>query len=146
MQVECELPHFNEHGFLPPGIHHAGLEGLELKLGFNRYRKEMIRQGLLPVLKELRDKKVRSMVVDGSFVTEKPFPDDIDAYVLVPDRTHPLFRFISERHKAWRTLYRVHCFPAIQNEDGFGSENHWQDFFGHQRDESAKGIVRLELF
>lgn len=146
MQVNPKLPEFNEYGLLPPGVHHTRLDEFKMKLGFNIYRQEMIRQGFLPVLKELRDKKVRCMFVDGSFVTENPLPGDVDAYVLVPARPHPLFRFISERHKAWRTLYRVHCFPAIQNEDGFGSEEYWENFFCHQRDESAKGIVALELF
>jgi hypothetical protein len=145
MQAKRKLPEFNERGVFPPGIYPARLDEFKRRLGFNSYRQEMIEKGLLSVLNELRDKDLRRIFVDGSFVTEKPFPGDIDAYVLVPDRTHPMFRFIAERHKAWRALYRIHCFPAIQNEDGFGSEVYWKDFFGHQPDQSPKGIVALEL-
>lgn len=146
MQAKRKLPEFSEHGVLPPAVHPTRLQEFKMKFGFNRYRQKMIEQGFLPVLNELRDNSVRNIFVDGSFVSEKPFPGDIDAYVLVPDRTHPLFRFIAGRHEAWRRLYGVHCFPAIQKEGGFGSEEHWKSFFGHQRDECPKGIVALELF
>lgn len=58
MKVQPRLPEFSEYGVLPPGIHYTGLDEFKTKLGFNSCRKEMIEQGLTPVLKELRDKKV----------------------------------------------------------------------------------------
>ena len=145
MRGEFPLPDFNERGLLPPGFHPARFDAFRQKFGFNPERLEMIDNGLRNVSDELRLRGVQRIFVGGSFVTEKPSPEDIDMYVPVPDVQSALFWFTGHRSRLWLRIYRVHCFPAIQGSTGPGSEAYWQDWFAHEEDGTPKGIVALNL-
>lgn len=141
----CTLPDFEEGGLLPAGFHSTCFDGFRQKFGFNPHRQEMIDNGLRKVCHELKVRGVQHIFVGGSFVTQNPVPEDIDAYVLAPDMENALFWFITQRCRFWLRYYRVQCFPAIEKGTDPGSKTYWEEWFGHEEDGTPKGIVVLNL-
>jgi hypothetical protein len=65
------------NGFLPPGIHPATWSQFEARYGFNPRRRTLLR-GLRLALDVLRAAGCPRVFVGGSFVTDKPDPNDFD--------------------------------------------------------------------
>ena len=83
------IPNLTENGFLPVGIHPAILEELEERFAvFDRSDQRFrIFEKLKALIGEARTAGiVRRIYVAGSFVTDKPEPNDFDC-ILVLDPT-----------------------------------------------------------
>jgi hypothetical protein len=63
---------------LPPGLHDATLDEVEQRFATNGTRARLM-EGLRLGCEALRVAGCSVVYVDGSFVTEKPFPGDFDA-------------------------------------------------------------------
>ncbi|MCP4513894.1 MAG: hypothetical protein GY824_01520, partial [Delftia sp.] len=68
---------FNEDGNLPPGVHQADWDELTQRFGWTGRRRELL-AGLEAALEPLREAGCRRVFVNGSFVTDKDEPGDID--------------------------------------------------------------------
>jgi hypothetical protein len=80
------IPDCNDDGYLPPGIHPATLDQIAARFG----RESELRQAQMESLRWLVDLAQRSgvgrIVVNGSFVTDKLEPNDVDCVLLIgPD-------------------------------------------------------------
>src|SRR5438552_17030253 len=80
------IPGFEEHGLLPPGVHACTLG--EIKARFGSFQSTDRRPQLFAKLMAFLDEAkaagiVRAILVDGSFVTAKLEPNDIDLVVVV---------------------------------------------------------------
>src|SRR5437588_12234098 len=80
------IPNFNDEGYLPLGIHRATLEEITARLG----QESEVRQVQMESLRWLVDLAwrtgVQRIVVNGSFVTDKLEPNDVDCVLLIgPD-------------------------------------------------------------
>jgi hypothetical protein len=89
-KVAMPIPELNEAGLLPAGIHQASLE--EVRALFGRFQRTDRRPALFAKLSELLGEArstglVVAVVIDGSFVTAKDEPSDIDL-ILVLDPRH----------------------------------------------------------
>lgn len=77
------IPHLNEDGYLPPGIHPATLEEIAARFG----QESELRQAQMESLRWLIDLAQRAgvqrIVVNGSFVTDKLEPNDVDCVLLI---------------------------------------------------------------
>lgn len=77
------IPQFNEDGYLPPGIHRATLEEIGVRFG----QESELRQAQMESLRWLIDLAKRAgvqrIVVNGSFVTDKLEPNDVDCVLLI---------------------------------------------------------------
>jgi hypothetical protein len=71
------IPDFNSRGLLPKGIHRANWQEILKRFGGNRQRQQLL-TGLKEALDLLRDAGCRRVYLDGSFVTDKEFPNDVD--------------------------------------------------------------------
>jgi hypothetical protein len=84
------IPEMNEAGLLPEGVHEATLE--EVRERFGRFQRTDRRPALFTKLSthlaEVRASGfVEAVILDGSFVTAKDEPSDIDLILgLRPDR------------------------------------------------------------
>lgn len=137
---------FNNDGLLPEGVHEIDLDDFKELLGFNYKRRDMIDQGLIPFLKELKPFNVQKVYIDGSFVTQKENPDDIDGYA-VTESTRPLFEFIACNGDRWREKYRVDFYPVLSDISGDCSEDYWQQFFSNTSSDVSKkkGFIALKI-
>jgi hypothetical protein len=80
------IPNSNDEGYLPPGIHPATLEEIASRFG----QDSEIRRAQMQSLRWLVDlawrARAKRIVVNGSFVTDKLEPNDVDCVLLIgPD-------------------------------------------------------------
>ena len=65
------LPDFNEHGYLPPGIHPCTLEEVVSRFGHGSPEREVETDELIKFVQWARQANVKRLIVDGSYVTAK---------------------------------------------------------------------------
>lgn len=84
------IPNLNEHGLLPLGIHDCSVEEMGTRFGSfqSTDRRPRLYRQLRAFLEEVRSTNlVTAVIVNGSFVTSKPDPGDIDLILVLPS-TH----------------------------------------------------------
>jgi len=132
------IPPFQASGALPPGDHEATLGEIEERFCLN-YRRRKIYQGLTYVAGELVSHNVSKIWVDGSFVTEKVNPRDVDVAYEVPDGADPDdWGWLSPaRQHDLKKFHSVHLFPD------WPGQPQMKDFFSRDENGNLKGIIRL---
>lgn len=117
------------------------------RFGYNTCRRVLM-AGLSRALENLRAAGVTRVFLDGSFVTAKPEPNDIDGcwdideYVDV-EALDPVFLDFSHHRQAMREKYGLDFF--IANTIELGSGMPFVEFFQINRDGQPKGILLIEL-
>ncbi|MGH9935029.1 MAG: DUF6932 family protein, partial [Blastocatellia bacterium] len=81
------IPELNEDGLLPEGVHDCTLD--EIGVRFGRFQVTDRRIQLFEKLRLLVEEERQAglaieMIVDGSFVTDKLEPGDIDLLIVLP--------------------------------------------------------------
>jgi hypothetical protein len=80
------LPDFDDHGNLPPGIHRATIEEVAERFGQGSSIRRLEMRELADFAARARRAGARRLLVNGSFVTAKRSPNDVDV-VLLPAET-----------------------------------------------------------
>ena len=146
------IPELNRDGLLPPGLHDCSLE--ELQAVFGTFQESDRRQQLFRKLVELvvacqRSGLFEALLVDGSFVTAKPAPNDIDLLaVLRPGHDFERDLPMSEYALVSRPLLRRrYAFDVIVAEATSELYQTYVTFFSQVRGlpELTKGLSRLRL-
>lgn len=133
------IPAFVEpSGFLPPGNHAATLAEIQDRFCWN-YRRKEIYKGLEYVTGELISHKVDKIWVDGSFVTKKERPGDVDVAYEVPDEADlATWGWLDPRRRS--DLKKFHRVDLLPDWPGQAQINSW---FCSDQDGNEKGIIRL---
>jgi uncharacterized protein DUF6932 len=76
------LPPFDEHGNLPAGIHRCTIEELAARFGSGSEERLTELSELLGFIAAAQRAGVRRLLVNGSFVTSKSAPNDVDVVIL----------------------------------------------------------------
>ncbi len=76
------IPPIDARGLLPPGIHKADFDDLILRFGTTPLRRRMISDLRRWAALELPAEVVDSLLIAGSFVSEKSSPEDIDVSIV----------------------------------------------------------------
>lgn len=147
------LPSFNEHGYLPEGDHEADLDEIEERFGQGRRRREIV-TGLRSVIALLSAHGVLDIWLDGSFVTDKLRPSDVDVvYRVRPGGDKGDWPDVgpSQRHRLKRD-YRVDLwrYPSPQPmKNAFGANESLlitiKQFFETDDEDIPKGMVKVAL-
>ena len=83
-QADSLVPPFRADGYLPEGLFRCTEAELTFRFGSaNRRRRRLILRVRRWILLT-RSVRARRLLIDGSFVTAKPEPEDVDAVVLLP--------------------------------------------------------------
>lgn len=77
------IPPFDEHGYLPPGIHPATLDEIEARFGNESELRRVQVESLRWMVSLAWCAGVNRIVVNGSFVTDKWEPNDVDCVMLI---------------------------------------------------------------
>ncbi len=138
------IPEFNQYGYLPAGIHSATLAQVKQRFGVGRAERREIFQGLSALVNVLRTqrKAVAQLLVDGSFVTDKGCPQDVDCIVVVTndfDFTSPAAQQLLHAQE----LFHTHLFTFLKHDQRRYRE--LLRFFGHDRDGISKGLLEVRL-
>lgn len=144
------IPDFDEHGLLPVGVHDCTLAEVAARFGIfqgNEQRPRLMIK-LSEFLEEVRASGiVREVLVDGSFVTDEPSPNDIDLVVVLPsthDRAAELlplqYNVVSK--KRVRSRFGFDTVSVRQGTIEYASSI---EFFQQVRGEPGlrKGLLRL---
>jgi hypothetical protein len=141
------IPSPNAAGELPPGVHIATTEEVEAMF-VTTPRRRLLFDGLRRALQNLQTAGVRRVFIDGSFVTTKAEPNDVDGCWEWNDDVNldlmdPVFLDFSDQRQAMKDTYGVDFFLATWMEAGPGLT--FLEFFQRNRSDEPKGIVRLDL-
>ena len=132
-------------GVLPPGEWDASWAEVVGAFGTSDWRRFLL-AGCRQALESLEAAGCRRAWIDGSFVTGKPHPDDIDACYdpvgVDVEMLHPALRDLSPGRPAQKAEFGCEFFPNIVEG---GSGKFFVEFFQHDRDGRPKGIVVIDL-
>lgn len=146
------IPELDADGLLPAGIFDCTLA--EVRQRFGAFQESDRRPNLFARLEELAFAMLRSglfeaILLDGSFVTAKAAPNDIDLVAVVPP-DHDFERDLSMSEYALvsrRLLKRRFGFDVVLARRDSPLYDAYVEFFGRVREapHSRKGLLRLRL-
>jgi hypothetical protein len=77
------IPEFDDHGYLPPGIHGAVLDEIAACFGSESELRQVQMESLRWLVDLARRAGVLRIIADGSFVTDAYEPNDVDCALLI---------------------------------------------------------------
>ncbi len=139
------IPEFDSRGLLPQGIFRANWKEIEKRFGRNRRRRQLL-DGLRSALDLLRGSGCHRVYIDGSFVTAKKWPNDIDVCWDVdgvdPISLDSVFFDFTNARAAQRGRFGAEFFPAQAPQ----RLKTFLDFFQIDKVTGRpKGIIELRL-
>ena len=144
------IPPLNANGLLPAGVHLTTLDEIRDRFGVFRGtdRRPALFARLLEFVSSMRRSDLfEALVVDGSFVTAKADPNDIDAIaVLRPGHDFERDLPMSEYALVSRTLLtRRYRFDVIVAERNSGVYHTYLEFFSLVRNAPGmkKGMLQI---
>jgi hypothetical protein len=144
------IPDFDSSGKLPPGIHPASWQEVQVRFGTDAHRQQLL-TGLRRALLALARAGCMTAYLDGSFVTSKTVPDDFDvcwdmATVDISrlQLEEPVLLDFSNRRTAQKVKFGGELFPAQGQANTVGGL--FLDFFQHDKNTGdPKGIIAIDL-
>ena len=141
------IPEFTADGLLPQGVHPATLEEISERFGGNERRQQLLAK-LIEALRLLRAAGCRRVYIDGSFVTTKELPNDIDVCWDIsgvnPDALDPVFFDFEDGRAAQKARFGAEFFPA-QVPEGLTGRTFLEFFQIDKETGGPKGIIELKL-
>ena len=140
------LPILNKSGLLPTGIHLATWNELVEKFGFNEPRLKLL-DGLKKGLNLLWKYECTEVCIDGSFVTNKPYPNDVDVCY---DNTHMNWRRFIKEQPEFNDLKNGSKIQKEKYQSEFYAYNAFEDsilhYFQYDRNKAAFFLRNMEHF
>ena len=131
------LPPFNDSGLLPPGIHPATMDEIDMRFGRQtelcRVQMESVRWLVNLILRA----GAQRLVLDGSFVTDIMEPNDVDCVVLIGSG-FPKDPAAEAEIRAGLPFLEISLVQRGQFDRLVG-------FFGTDRHNAPKGMVEVIL-
>jgi hypothetical protein len=145
MTLPLPLP----NGYLPVGVHKATLDEIVTRFGTHTPRRLALASRLQELLDLARATgKLRRAFIWGSFVTDKPFPGDLDVFLLMQEgfdreftNLPPELRGLFDHARA-RLLFEADVFWATE-AIGVEELESWLDVYQLSRDMVQRGIVEV---
>jgi hypothetical protein len=141
------IPEFRADGYLPEGLYLASEAEVTFRFGASTRRRRWLILRVRRWIELARATGVRQLLIDGSFVTAKKEPNDVDAVVLLPQTFEEQIEGASppalELEELLLTRRPEELFAAEDETDW----NDWVHFFSRTRevDGRHKGLVEIQL-
>lgn len=132
------IPAFEDNGYLPLGIHRATVEEIEARFGTESELRRVQFESLTWLIALVRRGGIQRLVIDGSFVTERFEPNDVDCILLIVPDQAPDPAVLDEIDEG---------FPFLDIHSAEPSEFALlvEQFFATDRDGIPKGLVEVIL-
>jgi len=130
------IPPYNDEGYLPPGIHPANLEEIAARFGIGSELREVQMESLRWLVELGRRAGASRIVVNGSFVTEKLEPNDVDCVLLIESG-------FPKDATAEDELVAGLPFINLELVDEAGFRQFTERTFATDRDMVAKGMIEV---
>jgi len=145
------IPSFDSNGLLPKGIHNCTVNEIEERLTWNLHRTELFSKFKQCLINEIGPRFPNPVFFDGSYVTDKEYPEDIDVVLDLRQSPRPLqldgLKYWQEAQDSLMVQYNVHFWI------NFACHNDFSAFFQYVGVKTAKlqglgprhlkGILRL---
>jgi len=141
------IPPFRSDGYLPDGLYVASEAEVTFRFGSSSQRRRRLALRLRRWINLVRAVRAHRLLIDGSFVTDKGEPNDVDAVVLLPkdfqrqveEGSEPAM----ELEQMLLTRHPEEIFAAEDESDW----NEWIEFFSRTREDDGrrKGLVEIAL-
>jgi hypothetical protein len=130
-------------GRLPPGLHRASADEIIKRFCSATPQRRALAAPLRELIGIALDANAKGLYLNGSFVTDKSGPRDIDAVIVLPRGFDVRGPF---GHRL-RALHREFGFDIEQvaEDDVEGRDYLLHDFFGTDRDGNARGLLEVML-
>jgi len=146
------LPSLNEHGDLPAGIYDCTLEEVRGRFGGfqGSDRRSKLWTSFVEFIGEAKTSGLfEELLLDGSFVTGKPDPNDIDIIMVVP-RSHDFGADLPSHQYnllAEQRVRRRFGFDIVVVKSGTDNLAQALEFFAQVRQKPGlrKGLLRIKL-
>lgn len=141
------IPDFRDDGYLPQGVHIATEAEVTFRFGTSSPRRRRLVLRLRRWVELSRLTGVSRLLVDGSFVTAKKEPNDIDAVVLLADDfEQQISRGLEPALELEQMLLSRRPEEIFAAEDSRDWDD-WVEFFSRTRevDGRRKGLVEVRL-
>ena len=141
------IPPFRADGYLPDGLHLASEADVTFRLGASTPRRRRLALRVRRWIELARDVRARRLLVDGSFVTEKEKPNDVDAVVLLPPDFEQQIESGIESALLLEEMLLTRRPEEIFAAEDEADWNDWVEFFSRTReaDGRRKGLVEIVL-
>jgi len=141
------IPDLRDDGYLPEGLHLATEAEISFRFGTSTSQRRRLALRLRRWIELARSVAAKRMFVDGSFVTARPEPHDVDAVVWLADD------FVDRVSRGDIEAVELETMLLTRRpEEIFAAEDRrdwddWVEFFSRTReaDGRRKGIVEVEL-
>jgi hypothetical protein len=140
-------PGFNKNGDLPAGIHQASLKDVVEHFGKGTFQRSILGQRLQRIYTlAVETEQVARFIIFGSFVTDKPNPEDLDIFLLMEDtfdvrkitgEARIIFDHMAAHNYEGASIFWVRRIVALGGEQG--AIEQWQI----RRDGKKRGIVEV---
>lgn len=137
------IPGFDRFGFLPDGVHHCTLEEVETSLAWNAQRSRLTKSLREFIEHELstRFADLPPLVLDGSYVTSKEVPGDINLVLELhgfSDQMKMQAIDLCQRCPIIMERYNIDMKPALQKPGN--------DFVAYYRRLDPRKAIEMNLF
>jgi hypothetical protein len=135
------IPSFDSNGNLPPGIHLAELANVLDRFGSQNYGARLNRTRSLKAFIELATPYIQALYIDGSYITSKLSPGDVDLAIVVKD---DISKEGMDQLILFSNMFKgdLHIFPY---KKGMQQLINMITFWTKDRDQNSKGIILMEL-
>ncbi len=147
MPPEDNIPDFRSDGYLPDGIFLATAAEFTFRFGSTTRTRRRLIHRVRRWIELAREVRARRLVIDGSFITAKLEPGDVDGLVLLPQdfevQVAAELSAAVELEQMLLTRYPEELFAAEDVSDW----DEWIEFFRRTRESDGrrKGLVEVEL-
>jgi hypothetical protein len=141
------IPPFRSDGYLPEGVYLASEADVTFRFGASTKRRRQLTLRLRRWIELARDVGGKRFLVDGSFVTAKANPDDVDAVILLPQNfEEQVLEGVNSAMELDEMLLTRRPEEIFAAEDEI-DWNDWIEFFSRTReaDGRRKGLVEIAL-
>jgi len=131
------IPPFDDNGFLPPGIHPGTLDEIEQRFGLSTEIRQAQFQSVRWLLDTIHGQPgILRVILNGSFATDLPEPNDVDCVILVDESFAPEGPIADLIEDGFPFLY-----PEIVDETNFSFLVN--RFFATDREALTKGMIEV---
>lgn len=131
------LPEFDELGYLPPGVHAATLDEVATRFGTESEIRRVQFESLSWLMEAVRHAGIERVVINGSFVTSKRQPNDVDIALQIGDNVESTLPEL-------RALLTGMPFLQVEMLRRGDFEFLVEVIYGSDRDGQPKGVVEVE--
>jgi len=132
------IPDFDDLGNLPRGIYLASLDEIAERFSWQSEPRQAQMESLRWLVPLAKQAGITRLVINGSFVTDNPEPNDVDCVLLMAD-AYPYDADADAEIEAGLPFLDIH----VVDQDGFDA--YVGKMFGTDRYFNPKGMVEVTL-